>query len=365
MRGRLRILLVERNEKDREAYRLLIQKGLGNECEVVEADCGESGLKRCHATTPDCVLSNWDLPDIDGFEFVKSLRSEAKLSAIPIVFLIEESHGPVAEQAMNFGAHDYLHKSAANVDSLRLALRSATEKARLTREIERQHADLERQRQFLAKLAHEFRNSLTPIRNMAALLRRLPRENPTVQTAGDTIERKVEHLTRMMDDLLDLLHGGDVDATSSTGQEERFASDSPLGGAQAASQPKPHIFNPRTRRVLLVEDDPLVGESVRMLLGSMGQDVRLATSGEEAVPLAREFRPDLVLCDIGLPGEMDGYAVARALRQEKALHGAHLVALSGYGHKEAVAKAHAAGFDRHLTKPISEAALEQLLTERG
>ena len=363
MRGRLRILLVERNEKDREAYRLLIQKALGNECEVVEADCGESGLKRCHATTPDCVLSSWDLPDIDGFEFVKSLRGQAKLSAIPIVFLIEESHGAVAEQAMNFGVDDYLHKSAAN-DSLRLALRSATEKARLTREIERQHADLERQRQFLAKLAHEFRNSLTPIRNMAALLRRLPRENRTVQTAGDTIERKVEHLTRMMDDLLELLHGGDVDATGPTGQEERFASDLPLGGAEAASQPKPHIFNPRTRRVLLVEDDPLVGESVRMLLGSMGQDVRLATSGEEAVPLAREFRPDLVLCDIGLPGEMNGYAVARALRQEKALHGAHLVALSGYGHKEAVAKAHAAGFDRHLTKPISEAALEQLLTER-
>src|SRR5208283_4299878 len=181
----------------------------------------------------------------DGFEFVKSLRSEAKLSAIPIVFLIEESHGPVAEQATNFGAHDYLHKSAANVDSLRLA----------------------RQRQFLAKLVHEFRNSLTPIRNMAALLRRLPRENPTVQTAGDTIERKVEHLTQMMDDLLDLLHGGDVGATSSTGQEGRFASDSPLGGAQAASQPKPHLFDQPTRRVLLVEDDPLLGESVRMLLG--------------------------------------------------------------------------------------------------
>ena len=71
----------------------------------------------------------------------------------------------------------------------------------------------------------------------------------------------------------------------------------------------------------------------------------------------------MVLCDIGLPGGMDGYAVARALRSDPALSGSTLIALSGYGQEEDRRKARAAGFDRHLTKPVDPTALMRLLQE--
>jgi CheY-like chemotaxis protein len=77
---------------------------------------------------------------------------------------------------------------------------------------------------------------------------------------------------------------------------------------------------------------------------------------------AGRFHPDIVFCDIGLPGGLDGYAVARALRGEPAGSSACLIALTGYGQEEDQRRAHAAGFDLHLTKPVDPDALEQLLS---
>jgi CheY-like chemotaxis protein len=74
----------------------------------------------------------------------------------------------------------------------------------------------------------------------------------------------------------------------------------------------------------------------------------------------RDFKPDVVLCDIGLP-DMDGYAFALRVREDRELRGSYLVALSGYARPEDVARAHAAGFDRHLAKPASLDDLDRLL----
>ena len=76
--------------------------------------------------------------------------------------------------------------------------------------------------------------------------------------------------------------------------------------------------------------------------------------------LAREFHPEVVLCDLELPG-MDGYGVARAFRAEDLLKGMYLVALSGHVLPEDLEKASAAGFDRHLAKPLSLERLEEML----
>ncbi|MBI3839938.1 MAG: response regulator [Planctomycetia bacterium] len=78
--------------------------------------------------------------------------------------------------------------------------------------------------------------------------------------------------------------------------------------------------------------------------------------------MARQFNPDVVLCDIGLPGEIDGYSVAKALRAEEATRSAYLVAITGFGQDDDRRRAVDAGFDRHLIKPVDHAGLLALLT---
>jgi two-component system CheB/CheR fusion protein len=116
----------------------------------------------------------------------------------------------------------------------------------------------------------------------------------------------------------------------------------------------------RGRRVLVIEDNVDAAESLRDVLELDGHVVAMAFDGADGLAKAREFRPDLVLCDIGLPG-IDGYDVARAFRSDVALAAVHLVALSGYAQPEDVKRARQAGFDAHLGKPPSMEALRSAL----
>ena len=115
----------------------------------------------------------------------------------------------------------------------------------------------------------------------------------------------------------------------------------------------------RTRRVLLIEDNRDLSEMLRELLLVFGHDVRIAHTGPEGLELLPEFSPDVVICDIGLPG-IDGYAVARAIR-EGATPAPRLIALSGYGQESDRRKSLDAGFDLHLTKPVDPEKLLELL----
>ncbi len=115
------------------------------------------------------------------------------------------------------------------------------------------------------------------------------------------------------------------------------------------------------RRVLVVEDSVDGAESLRALFELGGHTVEVAYSGAEGIEKARTFRPDVVLCDIGLPG-MDGYAVAKAMRSEPGLQSVVLVALTGYAAPDDVAKSRQAGFDHHLAKPPSIERLVQILS---
>lgn len=115
----------------------------------------------------------------------------------------------------------------------------------------------------------------------------------------------------------------------------------------------------RRNRVLAVEDDPDVIESFKILLEMMGNEVQTATDGPAALDVARQFHPDVAFIDVDLPG-MNGYEVASRLRGE---HGSRLrlFALTGFGQPGDRERALAAGFDRHLVKPIDLGALETLL----
>jgi CheY-like chemotaxis protein len=116
--------------------------------------------------------------------------------------------------------------------------------------------------------------------------------------------------------------------------------------------------------VLIIDDDEDTAESLKEVLALDSHVVETALSGPEGLTKAQYFKPEVVLCDIGLPA-MDGYAVARAFRVDSTLCSAFLVALSGYAGPDDLAAAQAAGFDRHLAKPSSIAAVCELIRGAG
>jgi PAS domain S-box-containing protein len=163
------------------------------------------------------------------------------------------------------------------------------------------------------------------------------------------------------------LHGGRALARSEgPGMGSEFevrlpaldARPAPARGAEE-SEPQGRPPGPR-RRVLVVDDNADVTDTMALLLKVDGHDVRTAPDGPTALAAAQAFRPEVVILDIGLPG-MDGYEVARRLRQQGDLQKAMLVALTGYGQEEDRRRSQEAGFDAHLVKPADPAALQGLL----
>jgi two-component system CheB/CheR fusion protein len=159
------------------------------------------------------------------------------------------------------------------------------------------------------------------------------------------------------------LHGGTVGVRSDgPGQGAAFEIHLPLEDAPAPALPAP-AAGARSRRIVLVEDNLDSAESMAMMLELAGHAVAVAHTGAAGVEQVRSFRPDVVLCDIGLPGALDGYAVARALRADAALAGTRLIALTGYGQEDDKLRAREAGFEEHLTKPVDPDTLERVLAE--
>jgi two-component system, chemotaxis family, CheB/CheR fusion protein len=115
-------------------------------------------------------------------------------------------------------------------------------------------------------------------------------------------------------------------------------------------------------RVLVVDDNPDIVESTSIILQLAGYTVKSALSGEAALDVAPSFQPAVVLLDIGMPG-LDGYAVARRIRDEPKLKDAVLIAVSGYGTAADRARTREAGFDRHLVKPVDPMTLQRMLIE--
>ncbi|HEV8578427.1 MAG TPA: ATP-binding protein [Thermoanaerobaculia bacterium] len=114
------------------------------------------------------------------------------------------------------------------------------------------------------------------------------------------------------------------------------------------------------RRVLVIDDNRDAADMMTVLLELWGHEVRIAHHGLEALDLAADYRPDAVLLDIGLPG-MDGYEVAKRLRQLPGWDGVMLVAVTGYGQDEDLRRSRETGFDHHLVKPVEPLKLECLL----
>jgi two-component system CheB/CheR fusion protein len=425
-------------------------------------------------------------------------------------------------EGLDAGADDYVVKPfgarelLARIESLLQIRRERMRTTEALREADR------RKDEFLALLAHELRNPLAPIRNAAQVLKLIGSENPKEVWAREVIERQSQHLTRLVDDLLDVsritrgkirltrevvtvgailqravesirpavdaqrqelvvslpeeplrvegdrvrlvqivanllhnaakytdeggrialsasredgevairvrddgiglreelveqifelfrqgddsldraqgglgigltvvrrlveLHGGRVAATSGgPGLGSEFVVHLPLAEATAAradggDEPTDEEAEAETiadrggLRVLVVEDNADSAESLRLLLEMAGHEVRTAPDGAAGLEAAERFGPDVVLCDIGLPG-MNGYELAERLRPPAGEPGAGrpvtLIALTGYGDDASRERSRRAGFDHHLVKPMEPDALERVLdavrAERG
>lgn len=390
-----------------------------------------------------------------------------------------------------------------------LVFRDITERRRLERELHQRSLDLvERDRrkdEFLAVLAHELRNPLSPIANTLHMLRLQFASHPEIERAGAMMERQMSHLVRLVDDLLDVsritrgkfelrkqsielatvvgrtmesvrslmnerqhhlridlptealwleadpdrveqvlanllsnaakytphggeillsaqceggeivlrvrdngigiraeamaqlfdlfhqadrvpghvseglgigltlvrnlveMHGGSVSATSAgQNQGSEFvvrlpASPSHSGPAASLSaEPPPPV---RPLRILVTDDNRDSAESMAMLLAAMGHETHTAYDGEQALQIAKDFPPQVIFLDIGLPHGLDGYELARRLRRQSGLEKVMLVAMTGYGQEEDRHKSKAAGFDHHLVKPAELTEISRLLAD--
>ncbi len=161
------------------------------------------------------------------------------------------------------------------------------------------------------------------------------------------------------------LHGGGVEAHSEgPGLGSEFVIRLPLLPLEAVPSPATasgaREAATAQAKILVVEDNPDAAQALSELLELWGYEVAVAVDGMTALRVVESFRPDVVLMDIGLPG-MDGYELARRLRERPDLEGAHFIALTGYGQEADRRRSAEAGFDDHLTKPADPGVLRELL----
>ncbi|HUP94883.1 MAG TPA: ATP-binding protein, partial [Burkholderiales bacterium] len=171
------------------------------------------------------------------------------------------------------------------------------------------------------------------------------------------------------------MHGGSVEARSEgSGQGSVFTVRLPLLAGEDLVLTVAPAHSPAATavaaatvpglRILVVDDNQDSACSMTLLLELQGHQVNVAHGGQTALKLAGEFRPDVILLDIGMPG-MNGYEVARQLRAQDAFADTLLVAVTGYGRASDVKQTEAAGFDHHLVKPIDYEKLQSLLAARA
>jgi PAS domain S-box-containing protein len=166
------------------------------------------------------------------------------------------------------------------------------------------------------------------------------------------------------------LHGGSITAESKgAGHGTEFVVRLPAAREMRAAQPTPAVDNSREKmgrgqRVLIVEDNKDAADGLARMLRRSGHQIRIARDGAQAMNIAAEFRPESVICDIGLP-DMDGYEVAERLRALFPGSPPFLISLSGYENENDRRRAREAGFNEQFVKPVDLSALRTILAERA
>jgi signal transduction histidine kinase len=496
-----RIVLADDNA-DMRGY---VAELLGRNYDIEAVADGRQALEAIRREPPALVISDVMMPGFDGLDLLQVMRDDKALRDVPVILLSARAGEEARIEGLGAGADDYVVKPFAARELL-ARVGALLELTRTRRDSEeRQRRDLEeasRQKdEFLAMLAHELRNPLAPIRNAGELLSRsLPADVP-MRTAVHTIERQVTHLTRLVDDLLDVsritqgrielrrrptavadilarsletvdplirrkhhkvsiagnhwnlyvnvdperlvqclanvltnsakytesggeIHietrdeGGEVTiavtdngvgisqellpkvfdlfvqgertldrsqgglgiglsivkrlvemhygrvSVSSAGHQlgTRFELRLPLLEGVTAVPSSPAAIPDTPRRVLVVDDNEDAANTMAMILKLEGHEIETAYSGVQALACMDEFKPEVVLLDIGLPG-LDGFQVAKRIRAQPKYQRTRLLAMTGYGQEADRQRTREAGFSGHLVKPVDFADLKRMLAE--
>lgn len=131
-------------------------------------------------------------------------------------------------------------------------------------------------------------------------------------------------------------------------------------GEPTPSAPAGSVRAQSRKRILVVDDHRDAARILGLLLDSLGHEVKTANDGQQALDAMSAFRPEIVFLDIGLPS-LDGYEVARRVRETPDLRDTKLIALTGWGHDEDRQRTREAGFDHHLVKPVAVKTLKEVL----
>src|SRR5262245_61263295 len=240
------------------------------------------------------------------------------------------------------------------------AVMGEPELTRLTEELQAEIAELKKAEQvlrecarckdlFLAKLAHELRNPLATLASSIHLIAAAPGETEQVRTLVGMMQQQLDQLARLVGNLTDELQL----PPSESAATPQIASQS-----NRSTEPLPVL------KVLLVDDNQSAVHMMSRLLQKLGQDVHVADSGHAALDQVPKISPDIVISDVAMPG-MSGYDLARHIRTLTLPRRPFLVAVTGYGQETDRQAALAAGFDKHLTKPVGVSTLEQLLRSQA
>jgi len=192
----------------------------------------------------------------------------------------------------------------------------------------------------LARLAHELRNPLTPLRNGIEIIRQAASGKPTLARTVDMMSRQILQLVRLVDELV----GTDPLAV---------AGDTPQGLAGTAESSR--------MRILVADDNADAADSLAMLLQADGHVVLTASDGKRAIEVAEAFRPDVILMDVSMP-HVDGLDAAREIRRHEWGAGIRIIALTAWGQETERRRTREAGMDAHLVKPVDPRALTAVLT---
>jgi signal transduction histidine kinase/ActR/RegA family two-component response regulator len=528
---RANILLVDDQPAKLLSYEAVLQE-LGEN--LISASSAEAALEQLLKNDVAVVLIDVCMPRLDGFELAGMIRGHPRFQKLPIIFVSAVNLSELDRlKGYESGAVDYVPVPVAP-EILRAKVSVFAELHRKTRQLELLNRDLERRvadrtaeleasaerlresearlqetdrrkDEFLAMLGHELRNPLAPIQAAAKLLRMEHLAKSHHSRALDLVDRQVEHLVRLIDDLLDVsritrgaitlrremvnlaevvnraietnrplidtkrhalivelptqsvyvdgditrltqvvgnllhnaakytddggeirvrvesngpdaflyvkdtgvgipadmlskvfdlftqverplnrkqgglgvglamvqrlveMHGGTVSAQSDgIGRGTQVAVKLPLHVDVASSRVRKRrkdeaiIMHTIGRRILVVDDNRDAADSIALLLEVAGHDVRTAYDGPDALNVASEFRPEVVILDLGLPS-MDGFEIARQIEGQTWGKDVTLVALTGWGQQEDYRRTSDAGFDAHLVKPVAPDELLKIL----
>lgn len=191
----------------------------------------------------------------------------------------------------------------------------------------------------LARLAHEIRNPLTPLRNGIEIIRQAASGNPTLGRTADMMSRQILQLVRLVDELV--------------GTEPLLAGDGP--------QKLPETLESTRMRILVADDNADAADSLAMLLQADGHVVLTASDGKRAIEVAEAFRPEVILMDVAMP-HVDGLDATREIRRHEWGAGIRIIALTAWGQETERRRTREAGMDAHLVKPVDPRALTAVLT---